>query len=160
MLRGMTVRLILWLLLAGVMAAPARDVAVAPVPPRIVKVLPHLLDKKGRHTLAPSLLERDAYQAVLRKDPSKQGGIRFDVQCRGLRVDPGLTLRIEARGTKDRRATSLTLEKTLEGRDRTHAWQALSVLGDQHDTFGQLVAWRASLWSGGKQVAEQKSFLW
>ena len=30
---------------------------------KISKVLPHLLDKQGRHTLSPSLLERDAYQA-------------------------------------------------------------------------------------------------
>ena len=36
---------------------------------RILKVLPHLLDGKGHHTLSPSLLERDAYQAELRLHP-------------------------------------------------------------------------------------------
>ena len=38
---------------------------------RITKVLPHLLDDKGRHTLSPSLYERDAYQAELRKNPDR-----------------------------------------------------------------------------------------
>ena len=35
-------------------------------PGKISKVLPHWLDLQGRHTLSPSLLERDAYQAKLR----------------------------------------------------------------------------------------------
>ena len=47
---------------------------------RISKVLPHLLDKQGLHTLSPSLLERDAYQAQLRSNPDQCSGIRFDVK--------------------------------------------------------------------------------
>ena len=43
-------------------------------------MLPHYLDKEGRHTLSPSLYERDAYQAILRQNPEKRGGMRFDVQ--------------------------------------------------------------------------------
>ena len=46
---------------------------------RIVKVLPHYLDAKGRHTLAPSLYERDAYQAHLRKNPDLCKALRFDI---------------------------------------------------------------------------------
>ena len=46
---------------------------------KIIKVLPHLLDKKGRHTLSPSLYERDAYQAKLRTHPEDISALRFDV---------------------------------------------------------------------------------
>ena len=36
---------------------------------KIIKVPPHLLHKQANHTLSPSLLERDAYQATLRSNP-------------------------------------------------------------------------------------------
>jgi hypothetical protein len=47
------------LLASPLVAAPAK-------PAKIVKVLPHYVDLEGRIALAPSLFERDAYQAVLR----------------------------------------------------------------------------------------------
>ena len=53
---------------------------------RIIKVLPHLLDRDGRHTLSPSLYERDAYQAFLRKNPEQCSGLRFDVHWKAKRV--------------------------------------------------------------------------
>ena len=49
---------------------------------KIVKVLPHFLDAKGRHTLSPSLFERDAYQAQLRAHPEQRSGIRYDIHWR------------------------------------------------------------------------------
>ena len=54
---------------------------------RVVKVLPHFLDLQGRHTLSPSLFERDAYQALLRKNPGQRSAVRFDVQCKGIPAD-------------------------------------------------------------------------
>ncbi|RME89825.1 MAG: hypothetical protein D6766_14185, partial [Verrucomicrobia bacterium] len=42
---------------------------------RIAKVLPHWLDREGRHALAPSLFERDAYQHHLRTHPEERGGL-------------------------------------------------------------------------------------
>src|SRR5438876_12384074 len=47
---------------------------------RVIKVLPEFLDLQGRSSLAPSLYERDAYQAVLREHPERRAGIRFYVQ--------------------------------------------------------------------------------
>ena len=44
---------------------------------KIIKVLPHLLDRDGRHTLSPSLYERDAYQAILRAHPIQRSALRF-----------------------------------------------------------------------------------
>src|SRR6266705_3403962 len=66
---------------------------------KVAKVLPHFLDLQGRHTLYPSLYERDAYQALLRQHPEKRSGIRFDVEWRtkGPIWEP-LTLRVELRG--------------------------------------------------------------
>ena len=51
---------------------------------RVVKVLPHFLDLKGRHALSPSLYDRDAYQAQLRQHPEQRSGIRYDVLWRAL----------------------------------------------------------------------------
>lgn len=127
---------------------------------RIMKVLPHYLDKQGRHTLSPSLLERDAYQAVLRKDPSKRGGMRFDVLCGTLPPHPDLTLRIEVRGNKDRNSVILQREKALTPRDRFHRWQEVVLDESACREFGDLLAWRATLWRNGQQIAEQRSFLW
>src|SRR5439155_1231097 len=39
---------------------------------KIYKVLPTFIDKEGRHSLSPSLYERDAYQAQLRKHPEQR----------------------------------------------------------------------------------------
>ena len=47
---------------------------------RVLKVLPHLLDTNGLHTLKPSLYERDAYQAYLRKHPDDRWQHMSDVK--------------------------------------------------------------------------------
>lgn len=149
------------LLLASLPGRAAEPVAAdAPPELHIKKVLPHYLDKQGRHTLSPSLLERDAYQALLRKDPSKRGGMRFDVLCGTLPHQFELTLRVEVRGNKDRTSVILKREKTLTSHDRFHRWQELVLDEAACRELGDLMAWRASLWRGDQMVAEQKSFLW
>ncbi len=50
---------------------------------KVLKVLPHFLDLQGRHALSPSLFERDAYQAHLRKNPAEVSALRFDVEWSG-----------------------------------------------------------------------------
>src|SRR5437867_11725609 len=66
---------------------------------RVMKVLPHFLDLKGRHALSPSLYDRDAYQAYLREHPEQRSAIRFDVQwkLKSAAYSP-LKLRLELRG--------------------------------------------------------------
>jgi hypothetical protein len=39
-------------------------------------------------------------------------------------------------------------------------WSQASLTGDAYKKFGELGAWRATLWDGNNLVAEQKSFLW
>src|SRR5580704_12875379 len=66
---------------------------------RVLKVLPQFLDDKGRASLTPSLYDRDAYQALLRKNPAKRSGLRFEVQwkAKAPATEP-LLLRVEMRG--------------------------------------------------------------
>jgi hypothetical protein len=39
-------------------------------------------------------------------------------------------------------------------------WTSLTLAGPDYKNFGELVAWRASLWSDDRLLGEQKSFLW
>src|SRR5438552_18417683 len=92
-MRGWFMGLALVWSLAFVLAAPASAGTG-----QVMKVLPHFLDREGRHTLSPSLYERDAYQAVLREHPEKRAGIRFDVPWKTKGSSLGtLRLIVEAR---------------------------------------------------------------
>jgi hypothetical protein len=129
---------------------------------KVIKVLPHLLDAKGRHTLSPSLFDRDAYQAELRKHPAKVAGIRFDVQWRaaGTATVTNVVLRVELRGTaKGQLPSEMKLEETNNITGSSH-WAALKLDGDKYKEFGEVTAWRVSLWAGDELLGEQKSFLW
>jgi len=126
---------------------------------KIIKVLPHLLDRDGRHSLSPSLYDRDAYQAFLRKHPDLCSGLRFDVQWKAKRAaGTPLLLRVEIRGEKD--AKPLVLELAAQRDRSTSRWNSLRVEGDSYRKVGAVIAWRATLWEGDRLVAEQNSFLW
>ena len=126
---------------------------------RLVKVLPHFVDKQGRVALNPSLYERDAYQAHLRSHPAERGGLKFEVQWKS-RQPVSLTLRVEMRGNRGRTATTHVLEESVRPRGFFSTWSRVSLTGEAYTKFGELSAWRATLWDGEQQVAEQKSFLW
>lgn len=126
---------------------------------RIVKVLPHLVDEQGRHSLSPSLYERDAYQDQLRKNPSKAKGLRFDVLWKGRAKSAGpLTLRVEMRGTKD--VVPLSVEAPVKSGLLGRRWSRLELTPEQFEKVGTVSAWHAILMEGDRQVAELKSFLW
>jgi hypothetical protein len=141
--------------LALLLSAPLAEAASG----KIIKVLPHLLDAEGRHTIYPSLYERDAYQAYLRQHPGAQSGLRFDVQWKG-RNSEKLQLRLELRGSKEKAPTQLTLTEGKTKRGLFSNWTRLPLAGEERRKFGDLVAWRATLWEGDQMIAEQKSFLW
>jgi hypothetical protein len=131
---------------------------------RVVKVLPHYLDLKGRHSLSPSLYDRDAYQAQLRQHPEQRSGLRFDVLWRGRAAGATpLKLRAELRGTaKGDLPSQMTLETEVKiGKSgATSRWAKLTLAGEDYKKFGEVSAWRVTLWNGDQFVAEQKSFLW
>ena len=128
---------------------------------RIIKVLPHYLDLKGRASLLPGLYDRDAYQAQLRQHPEQRSALRFDVLWRG-KSDTGATLklRIELRGSvKGELPGQKVLETEVKPVASNH-WTALTLGGEDYKKFGEVSAWRATLWDGERQIGEQKSFLW
>ena len=136
-------------------SAPGAEAATG----RIIKVLPHLIDRDGRHTLSPSLYERDAYQAFLRKNPDQCSGLRFDVQWKAKRVaGTRLLLRMEIRGSKE--AKPVLLKQPAWRNHGYRRWSSLRMDGDSYQQVGEVIAWRATLWEGDRLVAEQKSFLW
>jgi len=142
----------LWLSLAVVHAGGG---------PRVYKVLPHFLDQEGRHTLSPSLYERDAYQARLRAQTNLISAIRFDVHWRaGTLPATSLKLRLELRTARARDGSPLILEEPLTGVRHRSGWSHLILSGDAWRRAGSVVAWRACLVADSGEVAELKSFLW
>jgi len=133
----------------------------AAVTGKVVKVLPFYVDGQGRIAKSPSLFDRDAYQAYLRLHTNEIAGIRYDVLWKtGKSGDEKLKVRLELRGTLD---GDLPKTKTLEAEiapGKSGGWTEIKLLGDDYKSFGPVVAWRTTLWSGADQVGEQKSFLW
>lgn len=142
------------------LAAPVRAEDV--VSGRVLKVLPLLMDLKGRTQTTPSLYDRDAYQAMLRGQPAQRSGIEFAVEWRakGPKGAP-LKLRIEARGgLKAQPPTQVVLEEAVTPTGMFGTWTSLKLTGEAYKKFGEVSAWRASLWDGSRLVHQEKSFLW
>jgi len=141
---------------------------LAPVPQtfgatgRVIKVLPHFLDLKGRAALSPSLYDRDAYQVELRDHPEKRSGIRFEMQWKTKGpVWSDLKLRVELRGVAQGGSPKqMILERELEGGGWFSHWTSVTLLGQDYKTIGEVTAWRVTLWEGTDLLGEQKSFLW
>ncbi len=127
---------------------------------RVIKVLPHLLDKDGAHTVSPSLFDRDAYQSWLKKNPDHQTGVRYDIHWRSAK--PGkFELKLELLGRVEKgQIKRRTVEGKVSVQRSKSQWTALSLTGEDFKQFGPIVAWRVSLWQGDQLVAKHQSFLW
>ena len=139
------------LLLLGVLST-----ANSAQPGKISKVLPHWLDLQGRHTLSPSLLERDAYQAKLRADRSLCSGIRFEVKW-AKNTSGNVKLQLELRITDQ--AKPIVLEQAIKP-SRRGGWNAITLDSDAFRAIGKIIAWRVRLLDGNIKLAEHRSFLW
>lgn len=127
---------------------------------RVIKVLPHLLDKNGRHAVSPSLFDRDAYQAWLRQHPVEQSGIRYDVQWKSKEAgEYKLKLELVGRAEKGE-IRRKTVEKEVTLRNPKSLWSGISFTGTEFKVFGPIIAWRVSVWQGKTMLAKQQSFLW
>ena len=129
---------------------------------KIIKVLPHLMDKEGRIAVAPSLFERDSYQADLRKNPKLCSGIRYDIQWKsaGIPTATKLKLRLELRGISDDGKETKTFETDSARHGLTTRWSSIEIKGAEFEKLGPVTSWRVTLWDGAAQLAEQRSFLW
>lgn len=129
---------------------------------RVIKVLPQFLDLKGRHTLSPSLYERDAYQAKLRQHPELRSGLRFAIEWKTKGAPAGqLKLRVEAHGVaRGNLPRQFKLEQPVTRKGWFGQWSYIALAGEDYKQFGELTAWRVTLWDGDQLLGEQKSFLW
>jgi hypothetical protein len=145
-------------LLVGLFLAPGSWAATG----RVIKVLPHFIDDKGRISLSPSLFERDAYQARLRAHPEQRDGLRYSVQYKTRKgsFEP-LKVRVELRGAAEGNLPkSQLLEKRVESSGWFSRWVHLDLVGEEFKEFGEVTAWRVTLWEGEQLLGEQRSFLW
>lgn len=129
---------------------------------QVLKVLPQYLDREGRAALSPSLFDRDAYQAHLRRHPELRHSMRFQILWqRPARVSGDLGLRVELRGlTKEGMPAERTLEERVASEGRRRRWTTVRLSPEMFRELGDVVAWRVTLWSGDTLVGEQRSFLW
>jgi hypothetical protein len=147
--------LMLLLLLSVVNAAEAAGA-------HVYKVLPQFLDEQGRDSLTPSLYDRDSYQSFLTHHPDKRSGMRFAVEWNAAVTQTNeWKLRVELRGVPEgKRAKATTLELPLAPHKGFRRWDYMLFKGDDYKAFGEVTAWRVTLWDGDQQLDEQKSFLW
>jgi hypothetical protein len=156
------IRLALALVLALVsLSSLAADPATNVVAGRVIKVLPLFLDTNGVDAPSPSLFDRDAYQAQLRRHPELVSAMRFDILWKTLSAtNEQVTVRAELRGVGEHALpTVATLETNLMTKSARH-WTSLKIAGADYQNLGSLVAWRVTLWNGDTMLGEQKSFLW
>lgn len=129
---------------------------------RITKVLRHLLDLEGRHTVSPSLLDRDAYQAHLREHLDEVSGMRFHIQWK-LKSTGGTQpmLRVEVRHGSGNSIKEFSKSVPADTqKKRRSRWQEITITGSEYAQLGEVIAWRVSLWDGETLLAAQESFLW
>jgi hypothetical protein len=151
-------RFLMGLILLGSLSMAFADDAAAG---RVIKVLPLFLDLKGHDALSPSLYDRDAYQAYLRQHPNLRSAIRVDVSWKSSNTgNAELKLWVELRGIgQNGIPRQVTLDQVVKP-GFFHHWTSVTLGGEQYKNFGELVAWRVTLWSGDQLLGEQKSFLW
>lgn len=127
---------------------------------RIIKVLPQLLDQKGRAALSPSLYERDAYQFYLRQHRDKISALQFNVQFKCTERPGPLKLKLELRGSKMKLNEHRVVEAIVQPRRFFSKWSEIQLDKETYELIGEIIAWRATLWDGDELLAEQKSFLY
>jgi hypothetical protein len=126
---------------------------------KVIKVLPHFVDFQGRHTLSPSLYERDAYQELLRNHPEKRAGLQFEVLWKvSSRVSGPLRLKMELRGGDS--GSLETLEMDVKRGFFGRRWSRMVLDAKQFARVRTVTAWKATLLQGEEIVAESNSFLW
>lgn len=128
----------------------------------MIKVLPLFLDLQGRESVSPSLYDRDAYQAQLRRIPAQRSALRFDIQWKAKAPKTlDLQMIVQVRGVaKGEVPKEIVLEKHVKQAGWFSHWTGVQLAEVEYQSIGEVTAWRVSLWDGDKLLSEQKSFLW
>lgn len=128
---------------------------------KVCKVLPQFLDQQGRQSLAPSLYERDAYQAYLRKHPEERSTLQLVVHWKAKGVDwSKLKLRAELRGLVNNSLQTNVMEVPVKKTGWFGNWSKMVMAAGDFQKFGELSSWRVTLWEGDHLLSGQESFLW
>jgi hypothetical protein len=53
-----------------------------------------------------------------------------------------------------------SIEMAVRQHGRFSHWAEITMDKDQFKEFGEVTAWRVTLWDGDEMLSEQKSFLW
>lgn len=85
--------------------------------------------------------------------------MRFAVQWKAPRGGP-LKVRVELRGAHGMELTTAMIEEPLQRHGLFSTWTAVKLSGEKYQQFGELVAWRVTLWDANQEVAQRQSFLW
>jgi hypothetical protein len=64
------------------------------------------------------------------------------------------------RGLTNNVTRTITIDKPLQKHGRFASWTEVRLEGDDFWNFGQLIAWRVSIWEGEHQLGQLQSFLW
>ena len=88
--------------------------------------------------------------------------MRFNVQWKAKsQAAAPLKLRVELRGVAHGDfPKQLVLETPVKPGGWFSHWTAVNLAGEEYKSFGEVTAWRATLWEGSQLLGEQKSFLW
>jgi hypothetical protein len=87
--------------------------------------------------------------------------LRVEVLWKAKGVDWEKTrLRAELRGLRTNTLETITLEQPVKKSGFLGSWTEFTLGGDDFQKFGELVAWRVTLWEGDRQLSGQESFLW
>ena len=131
-------RVCFWLAMLCLMTMTARTAGAANG--KVIKALPQFLDAQGRSALSPSLFDRDAYQAYLRKHPAERKALRLAVQWKAGGVDwSRVKLRAELRGVLGNSLHTTTLEMPVKKNGLFSNWTDFKIEGEDFKNSGN---WR------------------
>ena len=128
----------------------------------VIKVNRTLLDQFEYETDVVGDLKGEAvYQYDLRHNAQRQFGARFHIKWKAPRGAPSIRLVLDVRGLNTRNET--TLDKFIENYTRMEdwaEWTTISITGDRFKHLGTIMAWRVSIYSGDRVMAELPSADW
>ncbi len=129
----------------------------------VMKVNHEFLNDAGEtHSEIGDLTAKARYQQTLEKS-GKYTGIRFIVHWKAPSSGiANFVVKIEARGLDagSQKENIQTLLKTYPRSESSSGWEFMDITDDTLKRFGKLMAWKVTLLSDGKPMAERHSFMW
>ena len=128
----------------------------------VLKVNRNLLDNLGYETFAVGDLKKEAdYQYMLRHSPLKQKGVRFHIKWKAPRRSGAIRLVLDVQGLNAANLTTRdTVTQNYPDMDGWAEWSTIDITGKQFKQIGEIMAWRVTICSGDRVMAELPSANW